>query len=63
MPDTGRRRKRGREWKLSDAHEVGQLVLVRCGLCNVKLRTGTFVRPFLNPALLRSVSVFNRQDL
>lgn len=36
MPDTGGRRKRGGEWKLSNAHEIGQLVLVRCGLCNVK---------------------------
>jgi hypothetical protein len=36
MPDTGGRRKRGSEWKLSNAHEIGQLVLVRCGLCNVK---------------------------
>lgn len=35
MPDTGGRRKRG-EWKLSNAHEIGHLVLVRCGLCNVK---------------------------
>ncbi|RJT23002.1 hypothetical protein D3227_39150 [Mesorhizobium waimense] len=36
MPDTGGRRKRGGAWTLSNAHEVGQLVLVRCGLCNVK---------------------------
>lgn len=36
MPDTGGRRKRGGAWKLSNAHETGQLVLVRCGLCNVK---------------------------
>lgn len=36
MPDTGGRRKRGSEWKLSNAHEVGQLVRVQCGLCNVK---------------------------
>ncbi|CAH2406525.1 hypothetical protein [Mesorhizobium escarrei] len=36
MPDTGGRRKRGSEWKLSNAHEVGQLARVQCGLCNVK---------------------------
>lgn len=36
MPDTGGRRKRGGEWKLSNAHEIGQLVLIRCGLCNVR---------------------------
>ena len=36
MPDTGGRRKRGCEWKLSNAHELGQLVLVRCGHCNIK---------------------------
>jgi hypothetical protein len=26
----------GQSPKLSNAHETGQLVLVRCGLCNVK---------------------------
>lgn len=36
MPDTGGRRKRGSVWKLSNAHEVGQLVHVQCGLCSVK---------------------------
>lgn len=36
MPDTGGRPKRGGAWKLSNAHETGQLVLVRCGICNVK---------------------------
>ncbi|CCV03301.1 conserved hypothetical protein [Mesorhizobium metallidurans STM 2683] len=36
MPDIGGRRKRGSEWRLSNAHETGQLVLVRCGLCSVK---------------------------
>lgn len=36
MPDTDERRKRGGAWTLGNAHEVGQLVLVRCGLCNVK---------------------------
>ncbi|MER8639187.1 hypothetical protein [Mesorhizobium sp. M1365] len=36
MPDTGGRRKRGSAWTLSNAHEVGQLVVVQCGLCNVK---------------------------
>ncbi|RWP76892.1 MAG: hypothetical protein EOR10_16635 [Mesorhizobium sp.] len=36
MPDTGGRRKRGSAWTLSNAHEVGQLVRVQCGLCNVK---------------------------
>ncbi|TIS90620.1 MAG: hypothetical protein E5W89_12060 [Mesorhizobium sp.] len=36
MPDTGGRRKRGSAWTLSNAHDIGQLVLVRCGLCNVK---------------------------
>lgn len=35
MPDIGGRRKRGSEWKLRNAHEVGQLVGVQCGLCNV----------------------------
>ena len=36
MPDTGGRRKRGGAWTLSNAHEVGQLVRVQCGLCNVR---------------------------
>ncbi|TIM65672.1 MAG: hypothetical protein E5Y60_21010, partial [Mesorhizobium sp.] len=36
MPDTGGRRIRGSEWKVSNAHDVGQLVRVQCGLCNVK---------------------------
>lgn len=36
MPDNDGRRKRGGAWKLSDAHEIGQLVIVRCGLCSVK---------------------------
>ncbi|RUW19735.1 hypothetical protein EN858_11400 [Mesorhizobium sp. M4B.F.Ca.ET.215.01.1.1] len=36
MPDTDGRRKRGGGRRLSNAHEIGQLVLVRCGLCNVK---------------------------
>ncbi|RWE82523.1 MAG: hypothetical protein E5W28_00835 [Mesorhizobium sp.] len=36
MPDISGHRKRGGEWKLSNAHEIGQLVLARCGLCNVK---------------------------
>ncbi|RWB18797.1 MAG: hypothetical protein EOS28_30855 [Mesorhizobium sp.] len=36
MPDTGGRRKRGSAWTVSNAHEVGQLVVVQCGLCNVK---------------------------
>jgi hypothetical protein len=36
MPDTDGRRKRGSAWKLGNAHEIGQLVLVRCGHCNLK---------------------------
>lgn len=36
MPDTGGRRKRGGERKLSNAHDAGQLVRIQCGLCNVK---------------------------
>ncbi|MBZ9806943.1 hypothetical protein [Mesorhizobium sp. ESP-6-2] len=36
MPDTGGRRKRGSGWTLSNAHDIGQLVMIRCGLCNVK---------------------------
>ncbi|MFK0690896.1 hypothetical protein ACFX5Q_22230 [Mesorhizobium sp. IMUNJ 23033] len=36
MPDIDGRQKRGGAWTLGNAHDIGQLVLVRCGLCNVK---------------------------
>lgn len=36
MPDAGGRRKRGHRWHLSDAHDIGQLIRINCGLCNTK---------------------------
>jgi hypothetical protein len=36
MPDTDGRRKRGNAWTLGKSHERGDLILIRCGHCNIK---------------------------
>ena len=36
MPDNGGRSKRGQIWRLSDAHDVGQLIRINCQHCNIK---------------------------
>lgn len=36
MPESSGRPRRGVVWKLSNAHDVGQLVRIECGYCNIK---------------------------
>jgi hypothetical protein len=36
MPESPSPRRRGSVWKLSNAHDVGQLACVQCQLCNIK---------------------------
>lgn len=50
MPDMGGRQKRGIGLRLRNAHDAGQLVLVRCQHCNIKrwYQPGDLIKLFGN---------------